>query len=768
MTFKISEWVEFDKSGRAICPCCAQSHTGQRRYSKKNLAIVPGTDGAYKCHAGHTPAEIRSALGAAKSSPALIPPPRPSPPPPNPRQIKTYSPVKVKEWQRFLQGSGPTAIAAREWLTNRGITQDLIDRHRLGLRRRSSRNTDGMTYAITIPIPATADGTQWYQTERIAPWDPIEDSQWGYFGCPPTLWFTHKPDTATATWLVAGQWDAMVMGDLIRRSGEAIAVATVTHGEGKIPDEGWERCPGTVTIFYDRDAPGDRGAIRVARDIGDRAKIAITPCPHEAPQGWDVSDAIAAGATLAHFARAAASAQPPPPEKSEPEPAPTAPRPHLRDRLICNDDLIAAAPDVVEFLVPDLLTNNELFLLAAAPRAGKSLLCMDLARSVASGGKFLGRPCTQGNVIYINLEDSPAKIKIREEFQEWGRGLPIWWLEDFKLAELPELIEVAKDLQPSLIIMDTLSRIRDGQITESSAEMSQVIEPLQQFARHQNCAVMVVHHTRKVSAEGLAGADPFDLVRGNSAIRATARGCWLLAQGESSHRLIVEHGHGKHDLGVHLNLARLSWTAIGKWQPAADQTLSDRILAYLNSVGEANTKQIAEALNIHQRSASTVLSRLQVDELIVKIAGGGPKPAIYRRSYNALKVDCSYESGSNPATESVSALATTKNDFSDQENTDQAISSDHFADHLPDHGGDPIGRCSKGKSTSNPEPEPDSSYNVATTQLQRIEATARSLPDPISDQSDQLAIIPDHPDHFPGPRKMITDPSWGDPPGPPC
>ncbi|NJL57148.1 AAA family ATPase [bacterium] len=38
-----------------------------------------------------------------------------------------------------------------------------------------------------------------------------------------------------------------------------------------------------------------------------------------------------------------------------------------------NDELIATAPDHIEWLIPDLLPLNELILLAAGARAGKSL-----------------------------------------------------------------------------------------------------------------------------------------------------------------------------------------------------------------------------------------------------------------------------------------------------------------------------------------------------------------------------------------------------------
>ena len=80
------------------------------------------------------------------------------------------------------------------------------------------------------------------------------------------------------------------------------------------------------------------------------------------------------------------------------------------------------APDYVDWLVPDLLTSNELYCLAAPPRRGKSLLALALAKAISSGGKFLDRPCQKGNVVYIGREDPDDKIKQRMVAQEWERG----------------------------------------------------------------------------------------------------------------------------------------------------------------------------------------------------------------------------------------------------------------------------------------------------------------------------------------------------------
>jgi len=223
-------------------------------------------------------------------------------------------------------------------------------------------------------------------------------------------------------------------------------------------------------------------------------------------KGWDVSDALNQGYAIDDFIRAAGAAV-------SYQPAIVKGRNPLRDRLITNDELLARAPDYTEFLVPDLLTADELFVLAMPPRGGKSIFCLTLAKAVATGGKFLDRPVTQGSVLYVNLEDSETKVKRRQIAQGWTEGLPVFWLDKFKLSELEHLREIALEI-PDLrvVILDTFSRIRDDGNKESSAELSRVLEPLQEMAKELGVCILFTHHMSKGAAE--EGEDVFDLIRG--------------------------------------------------------------------------------------------------------------------------------------------------------------------------------------------------------------------------------------------------------------
>lgn len=624
MTFDIRNYVSFPhnrSSGNAHIPCpnCQSSDTKNPALS---INLETGAYHCFKCE-GEKNGEIRKALGESKELPPstltnYVP------------QDVTVSPqVVLQQCHKLIHESR----LANQWLLNRGFTVEMISRYKLGVKR--VKRLDKMWWAISIPIPATDDGTQFYQKLRIAPWseDVPNLPKWSQKGIPAKVWFTHLPDHAVQTYLCEGEWDAMLLGWMAKQNNSAIAVATFTCGCETVPKETeLARLPGQVTIFYDRndkpnkktgERPGEKGAKKVAAALGSRGAIALVPQREEHAEvcGWDVSNAILAGFSWDDFVAAAAAAAIELPVERVAS--------ALENRSMSNSELMAKAPDYIDWLVPDLLTTDELFILAAPPRAGKTLLLMLLAKCVATGDKFLGRNCTQGTVLYVNLEDSPAKVKQRQLSQGWDTNVPVYWLDRFKLSETAYLREFVEKMDVRLVILDTLSRVRDDGFQEVSAEISKVLEPLQNMAQDLKVAVLLVHHTVKISIENAAKIDIFDTIRGSSSIRGVCRGSWVLAAGDRCHRLCVEHGHGEsQDLEILLDPENLQWRAVRPWSPKP-VTQVESILNYLQQVRCATISEIAAALNLNPNYVTNALWRLQSQDMIWKEAGKKNYPAIY-------------------------------------------------------------------------------------------------------------------------------------------
>ena len=61
------------------------------------------------------------------------------------------------------------------------------------------------------------------------------------------------------------------------------------------------------------------------------------------------------------------------------------------------------------FIVYKLLYPG-LYLLAGAPKIGKSWLALDLCLSVTSGEQFLKHDTSRGQVVYLSLEDTLLRL----------------------------------------------------------------------------------------------------------------------------------------------------------------------------------------------------------------------------------------------------------------------------------------------------------------------------------------------------------------------
>ncbi|CAN1211888.1 AAA+ ATPase domain-containing protein [Tumidithrix helvetica PCC 7403] len=622
--FNITHHVDFDSKGRAQCPCCLS--VGK---TAKNLALIPNTDGAYKCHRGCTPDDIRSAIGHPRNEDVQIPKAIATNARTNKPKYHTPQELKANTDKLLTQSK-----LAKQWLSDRGIDADDIARHRLGIVTRkiiTSKDPFEFEMLPCISIPYEINTGQWLQKYYVLPWLPKAErvSKKGVelqrvqqdSGLAATWWFTRKSESKEL-WVCEGEWDAMVMAKIAQAD-----VVTSTTGAGNVPKDlsPFDQYQ-QITIWYDLDDAGKVGAEKLANAIGPRAKIATVPHKPESKEGWDISDAIKDGFTIDQFNEAAKLAIAPP--------WPAGKKSALKDRLSTTAELMARAKDYTDWLIDEILPINELILLAASPRAGKSLMAMNIAQCVASGSNFLDRPVTQGSVIYVQCEDSETKTKQRAIAQGWDENLPVYWLEKFKLSELSELIDLAKEIEPRLIVLDTLSRVRDDNTTESSAEMGRILEPLQEFARDHNCCILPIHHTGKIKLESADALDVFETIRGSSAIRATCRGTLVIAANEQGYRLCIENGYNKQDLKVSLDLNTLTWRLLGKWGIQADASQADQVLDYLTKVEHATLEQLHESVGINKPSLYKVLSRLVHDEKISKT--GSRKAVVYSRLLQKL------------------------------------------------------------------------------------------------------------------------------------
>ena len=76
------------------------------------------------------------------------------------------------------------------------------------------------------------------------------------------------------------------------------------------------------------------------------------------------------------------------------------------------EEIMTTVYKPIEFVIDGLLAQG-LYILAGAPKVGKSWLALDMCLSIAKGESVLGQKTLQGTAVYLCLEDSYARIQNR-------------------------------------------------------------------------------------------------------------------------------------------------------------------------------------------------------------------------------------------------------------------------------------------------------------------------------------------------------------------
>ena len=178
---------------------------------------------------------------------------------------------------------------------------------------------------------------------------------------------------------------------------------------------------------------------------------------------------------------------------------------------------IAAPPPKPPELIRGLLRRGHKMLIAGPSKAGKSFLLMELAIAIAEGGTWLGFPCVQGKVLYVNLEIDPAScidrfIRIydrlgvvlphRENITVWnlrGHALPLDKL-------VPILVRRMKDEQFAAVIIDPIYKVITGDENNAS-DMGAFCNQFDKICTEMGAAAIYCHHHSKGAQGGKKAMD---------------------------------------------------------------------------------------------------------------------------------------------------------------------------------------------------------------------------------------------------------------------
>lgn len=164
-------------------------------------------------------------------------------------------------------------------------------------------------------------------------------------------------------------------------------------------------------------------------------------------------------------------------------------------------------PPLAEPVIEGVLRKGHKMLLVGPSKAGKSFCLIELCVCIAEGKPWLGFPCTQGKVLYINLELDEASCSNRlvdiYKALEWNPdhigNIDVWNLRGHALPMdklAPIIIRRYRNKGYAAIVIDPIYKVLTG--NENKAyDMAQFSNYFEQVAEELGCAVIYCHHHGK-------------------------------------------------------------------------------------------------------------------------------------------------------------------------------------------------------------------------------------------------------------------------------
>ena len=250
------------------------------------------------------------------------------------------------------------------------------------------------------------------------------------------------------------------------------------------------------------------------------------------------------------------------------------------------------------------------YIFAGSPKLGKSFLMAQLAYHISTGTPLWNYTTRKGTVLYLALEDDYRRLQERlyrmfgtesadnlffsVSASQLGKGL------DEQLARF-----VAEHTDTRLIIIDTLQKVREvGGDNYSYANDYQIMARLKSFADAHGLCILLVHHTRKQTAD-----DKFDMISGTSGLLGAADGAFLLQKEKRTGNTATLEVSGRDQQDQKLYLIRNTETLLWELQRAETELWKEPPEPLLDEIDELVMKDISS----WEGSATELVSLIKVE-----------------------------------------------------------------------------------------------------------------------------------------------------------
>lgn len=252
------------------------------------------------------------------------------------------------------------------------------------------------------------------------------------------------------------------------------------------------------------------------------------------------------------------------------------------------DEILGMTFEPIKWAIPDIVPEGLVFL-GGRPKVGKSWMALQMAISIAAGGRFFNKPVEKGEVLYFALEDNKRRIQSRLQKQMAPSGLPITFSHELAPLHwngLPELYaEITAD-RYRMILIDTLARATSGlDHSKDAGVLSKICDDLQALAINHNLPLVFIDHTRKPNG---MSPNPIDDLIGTTGKSRDADAVLIIYKQQGRSGAILK-GEGREmseiDLSLTWDAQTCGWQCLGDADEIAMTDNRSQIMTALEDLG---------------------------------------------------------------------------------------------------------------------------------------------------------------------------------------
>jgi hypothetical protein len=285
---------------------------------------------------------------------------------------------------------------------------------------------------------------------------------------------------------------------------------------------------------------------------------------------------------------------------------------------------ISSEEHAERWLVEGLWGARSVGVIGGAPKCSKTWLGLDVALSVATGTACLGKYAVPepGPVLVYLAEDALPVMRERIAGMARHRGLDLAGVDihvittpTLRLDRDPDrtrLLETTKRLRPRLLLLDPLVRLH-GIDENNAGEVAKLLAYFRSLQRQLDLSVILVHHTRKNAAGGVAAGQG---LRGSSDIHAFGDSNLYLRRTREHLVLSNEHRAAPASPPVYLELVTSDadtthLEVVAEIQEGKRRGLEEQVLDLLAQGVTLTRAKLRDSLSVQNERLGTALGSLE-------------------------------------------------------------------------------------------------------------------------------------------------------------